>query len=183
MTTRIAALSLATAAFTACGAGAGGNRVPLSFPVPQGAENPIVLEYSGASVADLTNLVAQVCSDVPIPTAQVRSRDGFVETRWVDIASFTRGYQAEALPSVERNAIYVFQIRGAEGSSGVIQIAGYYQPSRPPGSSPQRNSRYDRLLPTDHPGYQIALELDFRLKRALTENGIEYVSDETEGGY
>ena len=63
-------LLLGTALVSACSGGSGS--VPRYFPVPEGAENPIVMQYSGATVAQVTNIVAKVCSDIPISTAQFR---------------------------------------------------------------------------------------------------------------
>jgi hypothetical protein len=159
----------------------GGSSVPRYFAVPEGAENPIVIEYSGATVAQVTNMVAKVCSDVPLATAQVRPNDGYVETRWADIGSFGLGSQAEMLPPQESSVIFAFQIKGSE-NQGVLQIAGFYQPTRPSGTSARRDSRYDRLIPTGHPGYQLALQIDYRMKNEFAANGITYSGQEQEGG-
>jgi len=166
-------LLLGIAILSACS----GSGVPRYFPVPQDADNPMVLEYSGATVADVTNIVAKVCSDIPIATAQVRPKDGYVETRWADIASFSQGSQAEQYPFSERSVIYTFQATATSEDSGTLQIAGYYQPNRPPGTSPGRDSRYDRLLPTDHLGYQLVLQLEWRLKQEFATRGIT-IADE-----
>lgn len=165
---RARSLLLGVAALSACS----GSSVPRYFPVPEDAENPIVMEYSGASMAEITNIVAQVCSDVPIATGQVRPNDGYVETRWADIASFNLGSQAEMYPLRERSVIYTFQATATGDNAGTLQIAGYYQPNRPSGTSPARDSRYDRLLPKDHPGYQIALQIEWRLKQQFAAKGI-----------
>lgn len=155
-----------------------GPGTPRYFPVPQDADNPLVLEYNGATVAELTNIVAKVCSDIPIATAQVRPKDGYVETRWADIASFSLGSQADVYPLSERSVIYTFQVTATGPDSGTLQIAGYYQPHRPPGTSPARDSRYDRLLPTDHLGYQLVLQLEWRLKQEFATSGITVISNE-----
>jgi hypothetical protein len=151
------------------------------FAVPEGAQDPIGVEYSGGTVAQVTNMVAKVCSDVPISTAQVRPNDGYVETRWADVGSFGLGSQAEMLPPQESAVIFAFQIKGSE-NQGVLHIAGFYQPTRPSGTAEQRDSRYDRLLPTGHPGYQLALQLDYRTKREFTANGITFSGQEQEEG-
>jgi hypothetical protein len=161
-------LWLGITVLSACG-GSGG---PQYIPVPENAENPIVMEYRGASLAQVTNIVAKVCSDVPLTTAQVRLDDGYVETRWADIASFNLGPQAEMYPLRERSVIYTFQVTATAANAGNLQITGYYQPNRPTGTSPARDSRYDRLLPKDHPGYQLALQIEWRLKREFQTNGI-----------
>jgi hypothetical protein len=171
-------LLLGAAFLSAC---SGGSGVPRHFAVPQGAENPIVIEYSGATVAQVTNMVAKVCADVPISTAQVRPNDGYLETRWSDIGSLNLGSQAEMLPAHERSVIYAIQAKGGE-NEGVLQIAGFYQPSRPTGTPARRDSRYDRLIPTGHPGYQLALQLDHRIKREFTANGITFSGQEQEEG-
>ena len=171
---RVWSLLIGTAILSACG-GSGG---PQYVPIPENAENPIVMEYSGASIGEITNIVAKVCSDVPIATAQVRPNAGYVETRWADIASFNLGPQAEMYPLSERSVIYTFQVTATGDSAGNLQIAGYYQPNRPSGTSPARDSRYDRLLPKDHPGYQLALQIEWRLKREFATNGITVIGAE-----
>jgi hypothetical protein len=171
---RLRALMLGAVALSACS----GSGTPRYFPVPQDAENPIVMEYSGATVAEVTNAVAKVCSDIPIATSQVRPRDGYVETRWADIASFNLGSQAELYPLAERSVIYTFQVTATGENSGTLQIAGYYQPNRPPGTSPARDSRYDRLLPTGHLGYQLELQIEWRLKQELVTRGITVAGDQ-----
>ncbi|NNG17534.1 MAG: hypothetical protein HKM89_13745, partial [Gemmatimonadales bacterium] len=70
---------LAVIVASACG---GGSSVPRNYPVPEGAQNPIVIRYSGISAAEMVNVVAQMCADVPISTAQVVPAKGYVETRW-----------------------------------------------------------------------------------------------------
>ena len=161
-------LLLGAAFLSAC---SGGSGVPRYFAVPEGAENPIVMQYSGATVAQVTNIVAKVCSDVPLSTAQVRPNDGYVETRWADIANFSLGSQAESLPLQERSVIFAFQAKGDE-NQGVLQVAGFYQPTRPSGTPARRDSRFDRLIPTGHPGYQLALQIEYRLKNEFMANGI-----------
>lgn len=174
---RLWSLLLCAFVLWACG-GSGG--VPRYFPVPEDAQNPIVIEYSAATVVDVTNIVAKVCSDIPIATAQVRPNDGYVETRWSDIASFALGTQAATYPLAERSVVYAFEARGID-NRGVLQIAGFYQPTRPRGTPARRDSRYDRLLPTDHPGYQLALELEWRLKREFEAHGVTVIETEQEG--
>lgn len=171
-------LLLGAALVPAC---SGGSGVPRYFAVPEGAQNPIVIEYSGATVVQVTNMVAKVCSEVPISTAQFRPNDGYVETRWADIATFGLGSQAESLPLQERSVIFAFEANGDE-NQGVLQIAGLYQPTRPSGTPARRDSRFDRLIPTGHPGYQLALQIEFRLKNELTANGITYSAQEQEEG-
>jgi hypothetical protein len=156
--------------------------VPRRFAVPAGAQNPLVIQYNGASAAEMTNIVAQMCSGVPISTGQVVPDKGYVETRWVDIAQFNLGSQTAAYPLQERQVIYVFQAQERGEDGGVLQIGGWYQPTRPPGSSPARDSRYDRFIPTGHPGYQLMLQFEFRLKQYFVEKGITVVEQEkTEG--
>lgn len=176
---RATSLGLGLAILSGCtGSGSG---VPRYFPVPDDAQNPVVMEYSGASVAEVTNIVAKVCSDVPIATAQVRPNDGYVETRWADIASLSREPQAEMYPLRERSVIYTFQVTATGENSGNLQIAGYYQPTRPSGTSPARDSRYDRLLPKEHPGYQLALQIEWRLKQEFATSGITLIGEEQGG--
>jgi len=125
-------------------------------------------------LAEITDIVAKVCSDVPLAVAQVRRDDGYVETRWADIASFNLGSQADNYPLRERSVIYVFQTQATGDDAGILQISGYYQPTRPTGTSPRRDSRYDRLLPTNHLGYQLALQIEWRLRREFDAKGVRY---------
>ncbi|MGD8700051.1 MAG: hypothetical protein PVJ43_12215 [Gemmatimonadales bacterium] len=173
---RACSLWLGTAILSACA----GSGVPQYFPIPEDAENPIVMEYAGASAAEITDIVAKVCSDIPIATAQVRPNDGYVETRWADIAALSRDPQAEMYPLRERSVVYTFQVTATGDRAGNLQIAGYYQPNRPTGTSPTRDSRYDRLLPKDHPGYQLALQIEWRLKQQMRMNRITVVGEEQE---
>lgn len=158
--------------FSACSA----SQVPRHFSVPENAQNPIVLRYQGTTVSDMTTIIAEVCSDVPIPTAQVVPERGFVETRWVDVAGFNLAVQAETYPLEEREVIYVFQAQQAGENAGVLQIGGWYQPTAPSGVR-TRDTRYDRFVPTGHPGYQLMLQFEYRLKQKFAARGIT-VTDE-----
>ncbi len=148
-----------------------GSSVPRYFPVPEDAQNPIRLEFRGATAADLVPLIAQVCSDAALPTRQVDRRRGYVETRWVDIAQFEQ-MRVTDLPLEERQVMYAFEVDQSDPAARTVEIAAIYQPLRPAGTSPTRDSRFDRPVPTQHPGYQLALELEFRLRRAMTQAGI-----------
>ena len=53
-----------------------GSGVPRYFPVPEDAENPIVLEYAGATAQEVTKLVAKVCSDAGVSARQVLPDEG-----------------------------------------------------------------------------------------------------------
>ncbi len=149
-------------------------RTPRYFPVPAEAENPIPLHFSGATAHDVVPIIAQICSDAAVPTQQIDRRRGYVETRWVDIAQY-RAERVTDLPLEERQLMFSFQVDERDPAAQVVRIAAYYQPLRPPGTSPWRDSRYDRLVPTQHAGYQLALELEFRLRRAMSEAGISLV--------
>lgn len=165
------ALLLATVpAFAACGT----STVPRFFPVPEDAENPISLEFRGATPADVVPLVAQICADAAVPTLQVDRRRGYVETDWVDIAQYAR-LRANELPAEERQVKLTFEVDEGDPGARTVLISATYQPLRPPGTSPRRDSRYDRLVPTGHPAYQLALELEYRLRQAMTEAGIVVV--------
>jgi hypothetical protein len=162
MFNRWSAAALAASLVTGCGGA--GTVVPRHYPVPEGAQNPIVVRYSGATVEQMVNIVAQMCADVPISTAQVVPDKGYVETRWVDVAEFGLATQAASYPLQERLAVFAFQARSTGEQEGVLQIAGWYQPTAPPGVTRARNSRYDRVIPTDHPGYQLMLSFEWRLE-------------------
>ncbi len=151
-----------------------GSSVPRYFPVPEDAGNPIRLEFRGATTADVVPLIAQVCSDAALPTLQIDRRRGYVETRWVDIAQFEQ-MRVTDLPLEERQVMFKFEVDESDPRARTVEIAAIYQPLRPAGTSPTRDSRFDRLVPIQHPGYQLALELEFRLRRAMTEAGIERV--------
>lgn len=165
-------LRLATApAFAACGA----STVPRFFPVPEGAENPISLEFRGATPADIVPLVAQICADAAVPTVQIDRRRGHVETRWVDLAQYA-SLRENDLPAEERQVMLTFDVDEGDAGARAVKISAIYQPLRPLGTSPRRDSRYDRLVPTGHPAYQLALELEYRLRQAMAEAGIVVVS-------
>jgi hypothetical protein len=178
MTTKVPTAVLVVAVVSGCTVAT----VPRHFPVPEDAQNPIVIRYEGASVGDIVNIVAKVCSDVPIPTAQVVPDKGYVETRWIDIATMNLGPPAQVYPARERAVLYAFQVQETGENAGVIEISAWYQPTRPSQTPVGRSARYDRLLPTDHLGYQVALQLEFRIKRELALGGIQVVEpQETQG--
>ncbi len=167
---------LGTAFITACGGGAGGGgMVPRHFDVSPDARNPIVIAYSGVSAAEMTKIVSQMAADVPINVNQVVPEQGYVETRWADVATFNLGTEAASLPTIERQVVYVFQAQDRE-NVGILQIGGWYQPTRPPGTPASRSQRYDRFIPTSHPGYQLMLQFEYRLKNLLfPQNGVAIV--------
>ncbi len=148
--------------------------------VPVSAENPVRIQYDDAAPAAVVPIVAKVCSDIPIPTQQVDPSRGYVESRWIDIASYRR-VDAQIYPPLEREVSYRFQASGGEEGVGVLEIAAYYQPNRPGDARAVANSRYDRLVPTDHPAYQLLLQLEARLRTALREAGYSLV--EAEGSW
>jgi hypothetical protein len=149
--------------------------VPRHFDVSPDARNPIVIPYSGVSAAEMTNIVAQMASDVPINVDQVVPAQGFVETAWSDIAAFNLGTEAQSLPLPERQVVYVFTAQD-RGEVGILQIGGWYQPTRPPGTPAARSQRYDRFIPTSHPGYQLMLQFEYRFKNQLfPQNGVTVV--------
>ena len=167
---------LGMALMLGCGGGAGGGgMVPRHFDVSPDARNPIVIPYTGVSAAEMTNIVAQMASDVPINVNQVVPNEGYVETRWADIADFNLGAQASELPLPERQVVYVFTAQD-RGDNGILQIGGWYQPTRPAGTPAARSQRYDRFVPTNHPGYQLMLQFEFRLKNQLfPQNGVTLI--------
>jgi hypothetical protein len=179
MSGKLLAMAICLAVASACSSTAG---VPRHIAVPEGAQNPIVLRYSGATVEQMTNVVAQMCANVPISTAQVVPANGYVETRWSDLADFNLGSQVSTLPPSERFVVYAFQVKGISENEGVLQIGGWYQPTAPAGRARSRDSRYDRLFKTGHPGYQMILQFDWRLRNNLfPERGITVVEQEQEG--
>ncbi|KPK82603.1 MAG: hypothetical protein AMS25_01770 [Gemmatimonas sp. SM23_52] len=149
---------------------------PKSYPVPDNARNPIEIRFRGATAPDVVSMVATVCSDNGLPTLQVVP-GGYVETVWVDIAEW-EFLNARNYPAVEREVQYRFEV--AEGEQGVrtLSIATYYQPSRPPRTGPQASSFYDRFVPTDHPGYRLALRLADAIRLEMTEARVRLVREE-----
>jgi hypothetical protein len=145
--------------------------VPSYYAVPEDAPNPIRIEFEGASVDEIVALAAKVCSDVAITTRQVDPRRGYVETAWVDIAAYRR-LESQGYPLRERQVSYRFQAQARAEDAGTVELATYYQPNRPSGTSPAANARFDRLVPTGHPAYQLLLELGFRLREEMTEAGV-----------
>lgn len=148
-----------------------GSSIPPYFPVPEDAENPIEVRYTGMDGSEVVPLIARICSNVPISTVQVDRGRGYVATRWVDVAEYERTPAARGLPARERPVAFTFQVEEVGGEIGVVAITAWYQPNRPSGLSASLGTKYDERVPTDHPSYQLALELDFRLKRALREAG------------
>ena len=146
-------------------------RVPSQYAVPEDAQNPIRIESEGASVDEIVALAAKVCSDVAITTLQVDPRRGYVETAWVDIAAYRRA-ESQGYPLRERQVSFRFQALAQAEDAGTVELAAYYQPNRPSGTSPAANSRFDRLVPTGHPAYQLLLELEFRLREEMSKAGI-----------
>ncbi len=71
--------------------------------------------------------------------------------------------------------MFAFEVDERDPGTRTAKISAIYQPLRPPGTSPTRDSRHDRLVPTWHPAYQLALELEYRLRQAMTEAGIVVV--------
>ncbi len=169
-TLSVTLLLVTTPTFQACV----GSSVPRYFPVPEDAQNPIKLEFRGATAADVVPLIARVCSDAAVPTRQIDRRRGYVETGWVDIAQFAQ-MRVTDLPLEERQVMYKFEVDESDPAARTVEIAAIYQPLRPAGTSPTRDSRFDRLVPTEHPGYPLALELEFRLRRVMSEAGIVLV--------
>lgn len=179
MSRKLITVLISLAAVSACSGTAG---TPRHFAVPEGAQNPLVLRYSGATVEEMVNAVAQMCANVPISTAQVVPANGYVETRWSDLGDFNLGSQVGTLPVSERFVVYAFQVKGISDNEGVLQIGGWYQPTAPRGRARARDSRYDRLFQAGHPGYQMILQFDWRLRNNIfPERGITVVEQEQEG--
>jgi hypothetical protein len=178
---RYSVVALASVLAAGCG---GGSAVPRYYPVPENAQNPIVMRYSGATVEEIVNIVAQMCAGVPISTAQVVPANGYVETRWSDVGSFGfLGTQASNYPQRERFVIYAFQVRPTSEREGTLQIAGWYQPTAPGGVARTRDSRYDRFIPPDHPGYQLMLSFEWRLgNESFPAAGVTVLPPQAEEG-
>lgn len=154
-------LIIAGAALLAACAGGGGPE-----PVPDEAENPIVIRFRNATPPDAVEVITRAVSDEGIGTQEV-DPEGYVETRWIDVAAWVRGVQAEAYPVRERMVQYRFEVTAAEGRELRLTIAAYHQPNRPQGVVLQASKTYDRLVPTDHPAYQLGLELRTRIRTGL----------------
>jgi hypothetical protein len=162
MSAKLLAFALCLVLISACGST---STVPRQYPVPEDANNPIVIQYFGATATEMVSVVTQMCADVPIQTVQVVPREGYIETAWVDLGSFAvAGALADAYPPEERWAVFAFQVNATGDNEGVLQISGWYQPSRSPGRARVRDARWDRYIPIDHPGYQLMLSFDWRLR-------------------
>lgn len=144
--------------------------------MPEDATNPIEIHFRGATAPDVVRMVANVCSDQGLPTLQVVS-GGYVETAWVDIAEWEM-LGARSYPALERQVQYRFQVKEREERVRTLSIATYYQPGRPPGTGPQVTSLYDRLVPTDHPAYMLALRLEEEIKFEMIEARVTLVREE-----
>lgn len=134
-------------------------------PVPEDAENPIAIRFRSATPPDAVDVIAQACSDLGI-TVQEVDATGYLETRWVDIAA-VRTIGAEGYPLRERQVQYRFEVREAEERTRLLTIGTYYQPNRPAGVALRRSRTYDELVPTDHPAYEVALELRTKIRVGL----------------
>lgn len=127
-------------------------------PVPEGAENPIEIRFKGASVTDAVDIVSRVMSDMAIATLQVDHSSGYVETRWIDVAAFVQF--PGAYPYRERQVQYQFRASEQPQQVRRLVIAAVYRPNL---------VDRDRVVPTDHPGYRIALRMEGKIRRALIE--------------
>lgn len=56
----------------------------------------------------------------------------------------------------------------------MLGITGWYQPNRPISAVPAKH--YDRHMPTDHPGYQLMLQLVYRLRVTSVGKGIRIIT-------
>jgi len=162
------ATALTPIALAALLTGCGGIGTPPE-PVPADAENPIAFRFRGATPPDAVDVIAQACSDLGISVQEV-DPNGFVETRWMDIAAWERTLAA-GYPLRERQVQFRFEVEEAQERSRRLTIATYYQPNRPPGVVLRASRTYDRLVPTDHPGYQVALQLRTKIRVGLRSLG------------
>jgi hypothetical protein len=147
-----------------------------SYLVPENATNPIEIHFRGATAPDVVSMVAKVCSDQGLPTLQVVP-GGYVETVWVDIAQWEM-LGARSYPALEREVQYRFQVKEREERVRTLTLATYYQPGRPPGAGVQVSSLYDRLVPTDHPAYKLALRLEEKIRFEMIEARVTLVREE-----
>ena len=161
--------SVIIAALTAACAGVGGP----PEPVPEDAENPITMRFRAATPPDAVDVIARACSDLGISMQEVDPQ-GFVETRWIDIAGW-QPVLAEGYPLRERQVQYRFRIEEAGERTRRLSIATYYQPNRPTGVVLRASPTFDRLVPTDHPAYQLALELRTKIRVGLRGLGATLV--------
>lgn len=154
---------LLSAALAACG---GRSRIH-GDPLPEGAKNPIEVEFEDLTVVAAIDIAAAVISDFPITPRQVDRNRGYLETRWVDVTRYVKFVGAYP----ERELIAQFQFRVTEERDQVrkLTLSAVYRPNDP---------TRDRLVPRDHPGYTMALRMAKKFRARVVRAGGRLVEDE-----
>ncbi|NIR44767.1 MAG: hypothetical protein GWN99_10715 [Gemmatimonadetes bacterium] len=172
-------LAAVAADLSACGsASRSGISMPRNVPVPEDAENPIVMTFEGATLEQLVGVIAQALSSQGIPTYQVVPEDGIVETQWLDMAIWDPTRQAANLPVNERTVLLYYGA-GAwvdpetdEELENALVAWAYYQPN--PELARVRPRTYREEVPTTHYGYSFLLRVQSVINAMLSQEGIDF---------
>lgn len=156
---------LATAVITASACTRGGS---LPRPVPENATHPIAFEVRGATPPEIIEAVTDALGGLGISLLQIRKSRGYAETTWLDVGNYVQSYRG-AYPAEE--LIVQYQIAATETDRPRVrrvEILGVYRPY-----PLDRARQNDRPIPTDHPGYQLALRIEDRLRLSLIERNAQ----------
>lgn len=141
----------------------------LPGPVPEDAENPVELRVRGATPPEIVGALTRAFTGLAIQLRIADGSRGYIESEWIDVAS----YQRAVGPYPDRERIVQYQVRVVETDTARvrrIQLAAVYRPLL---------TDRDRLVPTDHPGYQLAIRLRDRMRIQLIEANIPLVEEPT----
>ncbi len=148
------------------------------MPVPEDAENPIVLKFEGATNQQVVDVVARAMSSQGIPMYQVVPEDGLVETQWLDMAVWDPTRGVAHLPANERNVLLYYQAGEAVNPETDEKLGmgltawAYYQPN--PRLARQRPRSYREEVPTTHYGYTFLLRVQSVINAMLSQEGIDF---------
>lgn len=147
----------------------------LPRPVPEDARNPIVFQVKGATPPEVIDAVTDAMASIAVPMVQLRRSEGYAESAWIDVANFVqtirRTYPADEL-------IVQYQIGVTEADRPGLRKVGIEAVYRP--YPIDRARARDRPVPTDHPGYQLAMRIEEQLRLELIGMGVEILEVETE---
>lgn len=164
-TTGLSAALLALGALAGCSGGS------LPQPVPKKAQNPIEIKVEDITSAAMVKATDDAMSALGIPLLQSDKKEGYVESKWLDVTQYVHGSQG-AYPLRERLVQMQIELMGVD-STGARRI-GVKAVYRPYGIDVAR--RHDRLVPTDHPGYQLAMRVADQVRLALINDNVQVMS-------
>ena len=146
---------------------AGCSGASLPQPVPENAQNPIEIHAEDLTPDVMVKATNEAMSAIGIPLLQSDRKRAYVESKWVDVSQYIQA-SAEAYPRRERVIQMQVQLMRPD-STGARRIAvkAVY---RPYGIDVAR--QHDRLVPTDHPGYQLAMRVARQVRLQLIENNV-----------